>query len=351
MAVRPRRCQDASISHDPNRKEHAMAKFKDVGTSWRTVMKHSAMTAFIAREFSAGNHIPWIGRFCITDLTAGDGAPAYGSPWSTSCSPGIIASLALTSRKPVVIDLYERDQDTYNTLISNLAKRLPVLGYQRTADDRWRYGGIWLRASNHDGRDASIDHLAQGHQDAVLALNDPNLITDWAMRPGFMKETLTCGTRFGGNGKVSGFRVMHTLGCNVGGAKRTPFQKGDQAPPDDDHRSMDLKERRNWFNLIEEQCAHLPAHHDLALAAFERDPAQWAYLFTTPKKSRWYADTEADIRAAFHAVGRTGEIAFYRRDNERFERLKNRLLLTKTEFAERENPVLPFDMSGDESAA
>ncbi|MEU3096582.1 hypothetical protein ABZ690_17740 [Streptomyces sp. NPDC006967] len=328
-----------------------MTKYKSVGTSWRTVMKHTAMTTFITREFNAGNHIPWIGRFCITDLTAGDGSSAYDAPWHTSCSPGIIASLALTSRKPVVIDLYERDQETYDTLISNLAKRLPVLGYQRTADDRWRYEGIWLRASRQDGREASIDHLAQSHQDAVLILNDPNLITDWAMRPGFMSEVLTAGTRFGGRGKVKGFRVMHTLGCNVGGAKRAPFQRDAQALPDDDLRTMDLTERRNWFNLIEEQCAHLPARHDLALAAFENDPAQWAYLFTTPRLPRWYADTEADIRAAFKAVGRTGEIAFYRRDNNRFERLKNRLLLTKTELAERESPQLPFEPSGDENAA
>jgi hypothetical protein len=328
-----------------------MAKFKDVGTSWRTVMKHTAMTAFIAREFSAGNHIDWIGRFCLVDLTAGDGAPAYDAPWHTASSPGIIAGLALTSRKPVVIDLYERDEDTYNNLISNLAKHLPVLGYQRTADDRWRYEGIWLRASRQDGREASIDHLAQGNQDAVLVLNDPNLITDWAMRPGFMQESLNAGTRFGGNGKVRGFRVMHTLGCNVGGAKRTPFQKDASPLIDDDQRVMDLTERRNWFNLIEEQCAHLPARHDLALAAFERDPAQWAYLFTTPRLPRWYKDTEADIRAAFNAVGRTGEIVFYRRDNERFERLKNRLLLTKTELAERENQPLPFDVSGEGSAA
>ena len=329
-----------------------MTKYKDVGTSWRTKMKHAGMSAFITREFRAGNCLDWISRFAITDLTAGNGEAAYDAPWHTACSPGIIASLALTSRKPVVIDLYERDEATYHLLIDNLTKRLPVLGYQRTEENRWRYENVWLRASHRDGREASIDHLAQGHKDAVLVLNDPNLITDWAMRPNFMTETLTCGTRFGGRGRVVGFRAMHTLGCNVGGAKRTRYKKDTPDASDDDHRHVDLTERRNWFKLIEEQCEHLPARHDLALAAFDKDPAQWAYLFTTPQKARWYADTEADIRAAFHAVGRTGEIAFYRRDNDRFERLKNRLLLTKTELDERENQTLPFHLEdGEEGAA
>lgn len=334
-----------------------MAKFMDVGTSWRTAMKHAAATAFITREFRAGNHLHWITRFCLIDLTAGNGEPAYDAPWHSACSPGIIAKLALTSRKPVVIDLYERDQATYETLLGNLAKQLPALGYQRTDINRWECKGkVWLRVLPQDGRTASIDHLGrtasfdrltQAYKttptnDAVLVLNDPNLITDWAMRPGFMAEALNRDPRARASGKVTGLRVMHTLGCNVGGAKRTPFQRETAPAPTGDHRFMNLSERRYWFNLIEEQCEDLPARHDLALAAFKNDPAQWAYLFTTPRIDRWYADTEADIRSAFNAVNRTGEIAFYRRDRERFEQLKMQLLLTKNERAEQENPALPF---------
>lgn len=98
-----------------------MAKRKDVGTSDdHTPIKHAIMRQFVGKEVRAANSLGWIERLVWIDLTAGKAEPAYGDSWSDSCSPGILASRAIESTQPVVIDLYEKNPDTYTKLVDNL---------------------------------------------------------------------------------------------------------------------------------------------------------------------------------------------------------------------------------------
>lgn len=299
-----------------------------VGNSWHTITKHSLKRRFVAREVGAANHIDWIHRLVWIDLTAGDAIPRYDAEWHEACSPGILAHHAIQARKPVIIDLYEKDPDTFGKLIASLDVHLPMLGYTRETDHRWRLGDkVWLRAVNGDGRQAPIAHLERN--DAALILSDPNAITDWPMRRGFAQEI---------DDRCKGLRILSTLGCNVCGIMRFPLDAEGVLPLGE--TVMSLKERRNWFRLIEEQEAVLPRRHDLMLAAFERDSAKWAYLLWTPTAGRWRAETENDVRTAFRKVGRAADIAWFRLDQQRFEQAMKRLFLTGGEFFEETNTPL-----------
>jgi hypothetical protein len=169
--------------------------------------------------------------------------------------------------------------------------------------------------------------------DAVLVLNDPNAITGWAMRHSFAREIAA---------QSKGLRILSTLGVNVSGGKRRPLRKADALPFVDEPEAMSLDEREGWFGLIKQQQDHLPAHHDLLLAAFDRDASQWAYLLTVPTKARWRREAAADATQAFVAVKKSGSMAYYRENGAQYEQIKDRLFLTKKELAERANTPLPF---------
>lgn len=289
-----------------------MTKHKDVGRSWRTYAKHELMSSVVGQESGVANHgLKNIDRLVWIDLTAGDAAPVDGSQWRSSCSPGILAYHAARSMKPVEIVLHEIQPATYDRLLGNLAQHLPSIGFTKDGEERWRIGDkVTITAINASGHDADATGIRR--TDAVLVFNDPNAITEWAMRGTFAQEIAD---------RTWCFRSLSTMGCNPAGIKR-----------------LDLQERRAWFDLVNAQQTTLPHYRDLLLAAIERDDAQWAYLLCTSNK--WREKTEAVVKTAFRRTGRTTEMKWHGVDTLGFEETKRRLFLTKREHQEQVNPPL-----------
>lgn len=279
-----------------------------VGRSWRTPAKHDVMASFVGQEVGVVNSSPHhrdITRLVWIDLTAGDAAEIDGHEWHSACSPGILARYAARSTKPVEITLHEIQPATYYRLLTNLADQLPALGYEKDGENRWRASNASLHAVNASGATADVSYLR--NSDAVLVFNDPNAITEWAMRPTFAEEVKAQ--------RVWCFRGLSTLGCNVAGIKR-----------------LDLDERRHWFSLIGFEQQALPSYRDLLLAGIDRDESQWAYLLNTP--TGWRGTTESFVRSAFGRVGREIVSNWYRGDPAGFEAAKRSLFMTKKELRE-----------------
>lgn len=265
------------------------------------------MHRIISNEIFAAKNIPRIRQLVLLDLTAGDGVPiddivpGTELDWTRNCSPGIKASLAKLSVKPVTIGLFEDKPKTFERLMGSLNEQLPKLGYVGE-DDEWRYGDlVKLKAYNNSGADVPVHWVKPWI--AVLAVNDPNAITTWAMRPSFPQEVAE---------RTPWFRSMSTMGCNASGQKR-----------------MDLSERLQWFEHVAGQESALPRHHDLLLAAIEKDKSQWAYLINESEK--WCKRTSAAVDSCFGKYGRTVAKALFRTEPERFEEIKRELFLTKKE--------------------
>lgn len=296
-----------------------MSKRQDVGRSWRTWAKHELMNSVVGQEVGAVNRstivMDKVDRLIWFDLTAGDAALVDGAEWHRSCSPGILAHHAVNSDKPVLVMLYEIQPATFDRLLANLDQRMPSLGYARDGEARWRYGShVELQAINASGRTASTELI--DNRDAVFVFNDPNAITEWAMRSTFASEIAS---------RAWCFRSLSTMGCNTAGIKR-----------------LDLRERLDWFDLIDEQEAALPHYRDLLLAAIEKDEAQWAYLLSTSVRERWRKQAESVVRSAFKAAlkrmpeesrGRTAATTWLRQSPAEFRETKLQLFLTNAERA------------------
>lgn len=273
-----------------------------VGHSRRTPAKHKLMSSIIGREVGAASKNPAIDRHVWKDLCAGDGIPVDGRGWCEGCSPGIFAYHATHAKKPVDLELYEIKPATYDRLIESLKLRLPELGYENKGDC-WQFRDmVTLRTFNASGSDAGVDDI--GRRDAVLISNDPNAITDWAMRPTFAAEI---------EARTPWFRSISTMGCNAAGLKR-----------------LSLEERMGWFRLIEQQESALPRHRDLLLAAIDGDASQWAYLLNDPVK--WRGTQEKVAVSAFARYAYRLETAWYGTQRAAYEQMKRRLFLTKTEL-------------------
>lgn len=288
-----------------------------VGKSWRTYAKHELMRSITGQEIgvanSTGNRMSAIDRLVFYDLTAGDGVAPDGVDWLKGCSPGILAHCAAKSAKPVLILLHEIQANTYGRLLDNLAGpfNLVQLGFERESDSVWRLDDrVEIRAIHGSGHAADVSFLSD--RDAVLVFNDPNAITEWAMRDSFAQEIKDQGTWC--------CRMLSTMGCNPAGLKR--LRLGQSL---DENRV----ERIDWFGLIDAQQSACPGYRDMLLAAIERDDAQWAYLLSTSQN--WRDTTEAVVRSAFKRVGRTAEMAWWRRAPALFEETKLRLFLTRKE--------------------
>lgn len=297
-----------------------MSKRMDVGRSWRTYAKHELMSSFVGQESGAGGRLPAIHSHVWLDKSAGDGVNADGTTWRSGCSPGILAYYASKAAKPVEIVLHEIQPATYERLLSSLAIHLPDLGYDKDGENCWRIGNrVALHAVNASGHTARIDHVRP--TDALMVLNDPNAITEWAMRSTFAQEA---------HRRTPWFRSLSTMGCNPAGLKRLPLmadRSGDASP-------SPLAERIAWFRLVADLEHSLPGYRDLLLAAVERDDAQWAYLISTSAKPRWRSAAENVVKTAFKRVGRTVALAWYRVDLPRFEETKRVLFFTKNERKE-----------------
>lgn len=274
-----------------------------VGRSGRTPAKHDLMRSIVGREVGAAGSMTAVDRLVWFDLTAGDGITCdEGASWAMGCSPGIMALYATHSKKPVDLTLFEIKPATYDRLMSSLSRHLPDLGYVPVEEGRWAFGNVVdLRAVNGSGADASIAGVCRF--DAVLVSNDPNAITDWAMRPSFAREI---------SEKTPWFRSISTMGCNPAGLKRLP--------PDI---------RMGWFDLIASQENALPRYRDLLLAAIAGDDAQWAYLLGEPVK--WRGSAERMATTAFRRHDYTLDMAWCRMQRGPFDDLKRRLFLTRSE--------------------
>lgn len=280
-----------------------MTKYMDVGRTWRTPAKHAMMRSFIGQESGAGGAMPAIKRHVWIDLTAGDAVTDH--EWKANCSPGILAYYAASARKPVTVLLNEIQPATFDRLIASLVEQLPALGYRQISDTAWLLGDgrVFLEATNQSGHNVNVDEVKR--TDAVAVLNDPNAITDWAMRPNLAAEIAR---------RTPWSRCLSTMGCNTAGIKR-----------------LDGETRSGWFDHVEAQQEASPHYRDLLLAAIDRDAAQWAYLISTPDK--WRAKTEAVVKTAFKAVDRTPTMAWFGTARNDFEELKRQLFLTKAERA------------------
>ncbi len=282
-----------------------------VGRSWRTPAKHSLMSSLIGEEIGVVNRSRQFGRDCRAvwiDLTAGDAAPVDGSKWHDSCSPGILARHAAHPRnaRPVDIFLHEIQAAAYDRLLGNLDEQLPGFGFERYGEGMWRVPdrNIVVVARNVTGQEAEVRSIRHG--DAVFVFNDPNAVTDWAMRDTFAREI---------GERTPWFRSLSTMGCNPGGLKR-----------------LELEERQYWFEFPRSQERELPGYRDLLLAAIEGDDAQWAYLIST--SALWRGKTEKVVSSAFRKVGRTVAMSWLRQDAADFDALKRKLFLTRAELSE-----------------
>jgi len=228
-----------------------MAK-PNVGRSWRTPIKHDYTWSIVGQEAGAIAHLgaqtgAWY------DLTAGDAALIPGKMWHRACSPGILAFHASQCPVPVRVRLHEIQPATYDRLLSNLSTYLPALGYGPTSPNTWAHpvSGSTVTAHNISGSDADVSDIDR--DTAVFVVNDPNAITEWAMRPTFAAEIAT---------KTWLSRCLSTMGCNPGGIMRGP-----------------LAGRIEWFATVREQQRAMPEYRDLSLAALDRDEAKWAYRY------------------------------------------------------------------------
>ncbi|MGW7688900.1 hypothetical protein ACWGMA_08400 [Streptomyces asiaticus] len=293
-----------------------MTKHMNVGRSWRTHAKHELMSSFIGQEVGVVNHaLRDMKRLVWIDLTAGDAARVDNvKKWHEGCSPGILAWHAAHSQKPVGIFLHEIQDATYDRLLGNLERHLPEFGYAREDENTWRIGNrVVIRAHNVTGQQADVSFIQKS--DAVFVLNDPNAITEWAMRDNFAQEITT---------RTWCFRSLSTMGCNPAGLKR-----------------LEKEERLHWFSFPDTQERALPRYRDLVLAAIDRDEAQWAYLLSTSEK--WRGKTEAVFKTAFRKCGRTAAMAWLRENPDQFAETKRTLFLTKKELRESNNPTLPLE--------
>lgn len=243
------------------------------------------------------------------DLTSGDGIGGdEPGQWVKTCSPGLLTSWACGAPKnvPVAVHLYEIQKGTYDRLVESLHENLAGFKYlgSDAATDRWhgsgKYGNVVdLVAHSGSGSAAEISYI-RSHKTSVIALNDPNAITTWAMRPTFSSEVQE---------RTWMFRSLSTLGCNPSGLKR-----------------LTRDERAAWFDLIDSVMRSLPNWRDLLLCAIQRDAAQWAYLIETPDK--WRSSTSREASKAFAEVGRALDTSWYRMDTEDFRGTMERLFLT-----------------------
>jgi hypothetical protein len=275
----------------------------NVGRSWRTPIKHDYLWSIAGQEAGAVAHL---GALCSAwyDLTAGDAALIPGEMWQKSCSPGILAYHASQCRIPVSVRLHEIQAATYDRLIGNLGTYLPALGYGATNPATWTHpgNGSTVVAYNLSGADADVTDIDR--DTAVFVVNDPNAITEWAMRPTFAAEIAT---------KTWLSRCLSTMGCNPGGIMRGP-----------------LAGRIEWFATVREQQQAMPEYRDLSLAALDRDEAKWAYLVSTSKE--WRAKTDQAAKKSAKSCNRSVSIAWWRQDRDAFSDLLLRLFLQKSEL-------------------
>lgn len=262
----------------------------------RTPAKHGLMNRQYGREIAVAHRNLAIKSISWPDLSAGDGVAKNGGLWHRNCSPGILAYHArypeviggkptgrLLTTKPVDIDLYEINDNTYRLLLKALDRELPGLSYERVSGDHWKCGLVNLRVHNSTGADADLSRITP--QTAVRISNDPNSIADWVMNPDMPTRIRDITPWFLG---------ICTMGCNVGGLHRLLVEHPEEADV--------------WYEAVRSVQKRLPDWHDLYLCAIDRDASQWAYLIIAPSKinpqgTNWKHVTQDDAARCFGKQG------------------------------------------------
>ena len=295
----------------------------------RTYSKHEVLNRFVGKEIAVVNtprfrkvHARCEGLVWI-DLTAGDAAlQTETDDWRKNCSPGILAHHAAYKQnsKRIQVILVEKDVQTYKILLNNLELRLSDLGYTRTRQSQWSYGGrATVSALNMDSHDLRVDFIRQ--TDAVLVLNDPNGVPTWAMRETFPREI---------SERTHLVRTFSTLGWNVAGAKAWASRQ----------------DRIQRYDLLAPQIRNLGPSRDLCLAWIDRDDAQWAYLLETP--SVWRDQTGSEISRAFGRNNLDVEVTWCRENSARFRIARTRMALTKDEYSRIRGREVEWDRASQQ---
>lgn len=295
-----------------------------VGKSKRTPAKHAFMDKLFGREIGSANRNPMFNSIAWYDLTAGDGVASEADrEWKRSCSPGILANHAQWVHpswirrgippKPVTVHMYERARATFQTLLDNLSRELPTLGYDEITEGHWQAGKdghVNLFVHHAPADTATIDHVTQ--HTAVMLVNDPNNVSQWACPApllGSLYQRSPCTL------------MLSTMGCNPAGLKRS-----------------NRDERARWYENTNAQISIRANWHDNYLCAIDRDADQWAYLLTAPRK--WCEVAEEDAHKAFNGHGLVLADAWMGLNPQGFKRIADRLFLTKDELEASCQPMI-----------
>jgi hypothetical protein len=293
-------------------RKYEVSTARNVGTSARTPAKHKLLNRTVGRVVGALRHVRPGAAFHAYDLCGGDGLVPLESDtdWWHGCSPGILinhARHAALCGAEAHVELYENARATFDQLIVSLSKNICEPGWFGDGVAEFvvptgSRGVVTVRAILGSGHDATVGQIHSG--DCVFVNNDPNKITDWAMRPTFVQEI---------NARTRLCTTFSTMGCNVGGLKR-----------------ISQPERDMWYSHLSAVQESLPSWHDMMLAAIDRDESQWAYLLSVP--SKWAQKTETETVKCFNEIGKNMRVEWMRQAPAGFAKLTDELFLTKTEL-------------------
>lgn len=264
-----------------------------VGISKRTLGKHVLLNKILGREVGVITHNcpPFINKhYFIIDLCAGDGSPTYESGLS---SPAIIqnhVNYLLKHNVPVKTILIEKNANTFDKLKQH------------------NFDALCLNCS---AQDVDFLPLRMIHRKSAAFIHaDPNHVEDWPISKKLLRDAPEFTT------------LLVTLGCNVGGLKRLPFER-----------------RQAWYKRMDELLGWLPRRHDAMLIVLRGDAAQWAYMIVGPKTwfnppggRKGYKD---DVRAAFNKKTWPGgvDMVQFKIDKKLFFETRDRLFMTTKELA------------------
>jgi hypothetical protein len=256
-----------------------MAKIEGgVGKSHRTPGKHLAMDKIVGKTVGVHSRFFSDKVFVVVDCTAGDGV---SSEFSKSTSPGIfnrhlefLESKGIETRSA----FYEKTPGSVELLRLALPNRNVIHGDSKDMTPIW------------------------GPGDVLLVSNDPNTINEWAL-----PDALAAAPQL--------TTIFSTLGCNVGGLKRLPFEQ-----------------RQAWYSHVRAQISLLQGWHDAYLVTLKGDAAQWAYLVNAPKK--WRDVTEKAFASAFNGSKYEVEGAWFKQDRANFLAIVDYLFKTKKELSD-----------------
>jgi hypothetical protein len=266
-----------------------MANNSTVGSSdGRTPLKHFILDKALGRIVGVTalgkSTVPARMPLLVVDMCAGDGVARE----SGTSSPEIIAKhiefKKLNGKAKAIF--YEAAPASFNTLRSRFESNLRVE----------------LRNADSSGFDLKSE-LSVPDQ-AVFIHADPNSIETYPITRELclsMSPTTT---------------LLVTLGCNVNGLKRLPWES-----------------RKPWAWHVKNLVDTLSFNHDLIIFTLERDQAQWSYVLRLPHK--WSNETEQMICKACMDMWPKGiNSASYKHRRSEFSSLVQKLFLTKSEIDE-----------------